>query len=367
MIERIRQTVAEHPALATIAASAGMIALGAIIKGAIPDKNHDIAGNFDTGENYFDIIARLDTTIRRADENIHYFMLGGGASAALKNKATLYNLERKAMIPPADIEKGQFRADNGTMTDIDLLVFSGDDDVIEKVRSALTPNQHIITNGSDVERIKETRKIGNKLKIGVTGLRTQSEGSKHRASFANSFMKDWVSQRTLNEEGTVSWSIGNVSVELPAEHFEPWYLELKDGEAIPVLHPLIQVACYLGRASHGIRKRDVSKVTEMMDNIGPVFGAHLEWGEKNQTAKIVMTEPVDKGVESAIDFVNVKNQLRWGHTKNELGRVAAAALAAKVAVHRQIDTIPFFVQFGQGGKLYDKVLSRFSGERQQEI
>ncbi|HEY5442562.1 MAG TPA: hypothetical protein VIJ68_03420 [Candidatus Saccharimonadales bacterium] len=366
MLERVVDYAREHPTrVAGVAAAAGGVAL---YKALQPEKHTG-------GENYFDIIGNLDECIRAsAGEDVQYVMLGGGAAAALMNEETVIDTENKLITPPADIRKPQYRFDTGTMADVDILVVSADEEVIDKVRAALEPNLAVLQDeeSTEAQKARELAKPGARLKVGVTGLESAEEYNQEPAGLKDKakrvIRKDWVSRRLQDADGAKSFVISDVEVYLPDEYFDQWRLQLPNGETVPTLHPLIQVLCYTSRASHGIRKRDVSKVSKIMDNVGPDFGASLEWGSRQRTASIALEEPTtDPGVKAARRFSDTKNELRWRYTKERLGKPEAALLAARMALHRQLDTRKFFVQFGQGGLIYDKLLSRISGERQQAL
>jgi hypothetical protein len=343
--------------------TAGVVALSALAYVKLkPERSKD------RGENYFDIIDDLDSRIVLGiGEEVGYVVVGGGACAALMDPRTQYDLDRRLIIAPEGIRKDQFRA-NGTMADIDIVVFIDEESVIEEAKSSLTPNQEII-QGEDEELSKiELSKPGAKLKIGITGLMPESEYDEPPATrieyLINTIKKDWVSQRLLNGDSSRFFAISDIKIELPDEYFEPWHIELNSGKTIPVLHPLLQVLCYPSRASHGIRPRDKSKVIDIMNNIGDIFGARLVWGDNGRTANLVVDELSNPGIRAAIEFCEQKNALRWINTKERLSKKEAAILAARIAIHRQLDTRKIFIQFGQGGWLYDNVVSRFSRESQ---
>lgn len=343
---------------------AGGLAVGgrALYRRLQPEKQHD------RGDNFYDCIANLDTLIRQeVGEDVDYVMIGGGASEPLKDSRT--RLEDPDIIPPDDLFKPQFREDTGAKCDVDLIILTRDPQVIKRIKRALRPNKKILAEGTEEQKQAELAKPGAKLKLGITGMVSgedyykPSEGTKAKAM--KGFMKDWTSHRLEFEDGRRIFTISDVIVNLPDEYFEPHYLVLKNGERVPVLHPLIQVLCYASRTCHGIRIRDVSKVTEIMDNIGERYGAHLVWGKNNETVSLVFDQPTtNPGVLAALKFADDKNALRWLYTKNRLGMRQACLLAGKQAVHRFVDI--HFVEFGQGGPLYDKVLSKFSDEDQEE-
>ncbi len=382
MIETIRDFSGEHPGIRNIAIATA-ISLGtyALYKAIKPETT------FETGENAFDILAEANvhqSIIDEAGLDVRYVMMGGCAIEALRNPDTKYDFDNKEMIPPDNIEKSQFREDDGTRIDFDALVFAVDHrdpkkpTKMNKVRKALEPDHSIINDPeSSPEAVaKEKSKVGYKLKIGVTGLRPGEEYDTDPASLPkkllHGIMKDWVSHRLEYEDGTRFVTIADVKVQLPDEYFdEVWYLVLKNGQRIPVFHPLIQVLCYTSRASHGTRPRDVPKISEVMPIIGPVFEAELELGKKNQTADVILHNPaiVGKGVMAAARFSEEKNNIRWRnrHTRSDMSTADAALFATRAAIHRQLDTRKFFTQFGRGGWLYDHVISKFSGERQDKV
>lgn len=363
-MEQLGRFSREHKAAsgAAIAVGAGL-GLYAAYHAVKPERH------FDTGENYFEIIRGLDETVVNAvGPDVGYVVVGGAAAAALMDPRAQYDVSAEAIrapkVGPKDkggFHKDQFREDNGTMADIDVIVFDID------------PKDDTTT--TNVDRVREALedKYGAKLKIGVTGLhiaedREVTPETAIKRALKN-IKKDWVSDRVVDESGRRSFVIADLDVELPDEYFKPWrtYLEYEDGtiESFPVFNPLIQVSCYLSRACHGIRKRDISKVEKIMENVGGHFdGAHLVWGKKQKTADIELVHPADEGVSAAINFAEQKNNLRFRETYRRLGVGQAALLATRIAIHRQLDTRAFFLQFGQGGWLYDNVVSRFSDEQQ---
>ncbi len=360
MIEAIKDFSRERPAARNALIASAVVAGGLALYKALKPEQH-----FETGENYFDIIQGFNQTVVDAvGENVGYVMMGGGASAALMDSETVIDVKNRRIIPPKSIHKDQFRKTNGTRADIDVLVFAIDTKEPEDI--------------TDVDRVRSALEVqyGDKLKVGVTGLHDGRNYDKRQESdsFMDHIKKDWVSDRLEYPDGTRYVAIGNQKVELPDEYFEPWDMELynkktKQVETVPVFHPLIQVMCYLSRASHGIRPRDIEKVTTIMDNVGYRFGANLEWGDKKkQTANIELTHPVDGAVTEAIYFCEQKNNLRMPSSISKLGITEAAWMATRVAIHRQLDTRSFFEQFGQGGWIFDNVIAPvFSGEKQGKL
>ena len=368
MFEIVRDYAAEHPAkTAGMATGAFAAGIGAAYKLLQPEKSDD------PGDNYFEIIANLDECIQNEEDckDVQYLMLGGGASAALAHEGTEIDVENRRIIPPKDIKKRQYREENGTKADVDILVVSNDEEAVKAVRRALTPDDSKIHGGTHEEQVYELDKPGARLKIGVTGLMSGAkywgEDDSMLGQAVRLFKKDWVSQRVqyADPDKTRTVAIADVEVELPEDYFEPWEMVLKDGGSVSVPHPLLQVLFYLSRASHGVReKRDGKKVDDMMRNVGPVFGTQLIWSSNRQTARVVSPRPQDPGVRAAMTFVDEKNALRYSNTKERMGKFEAGLLAAKIAIHRKLDTWEFVRALGQDGLLYDKVISKFSGEDQ---
>ena len=348
-----------------------LVAGGLLVAGLVAYQIFKPEHHYGPGENYFDIINNLDTCIRSVDAMTPYFVLGGGVTTVLQNPETVIDTENRLVIPPQDIYKPQYREDNGTLTDVDILVVTSDPKKVLKIRDALVPDQSILQTSNDEQiRHQELAKPGSQLKIGVTGLLTEKElhyrPHSLKEKIVHDIKKDWVSQRVGLDDESYKWAISNVEVDLPDDYFEPWQMVLKNGETIQVLHPLIHVLCYPARASHGIRRRDVKKVQGMMDNIGDQFAARLVLDSKRQTASIDLYGPGNDGVKAAKEFCDLKNELRWPKTRQELGRYEAGLLAGRIALHRILDKYKFFEQFGQGGWLYDHKLADFSGERTTE-
>ena len=326
-----------------------------------PERHHE------EGENYFDIIANLDECVRLKDTTTPYFVLGGCVTAALANPKTVIDNENRFIIPPENIYKPQYRQNNGTLSDVDILVVSKDTRKVLAIRDALVPDPTILKSGDDQASQTELSKPGGRLKIGVTGLLSEDElhyrPRSLREKIIHDITKDYVSQRAQFDDGSYKWAISNIEVDLPDEYFEPWQMVLKNNNTVPVLNPLIHVLCYASRTCHGIRKRDVEKVRTIMDNIGNKFAASLLLDDKNQTASIELNGSVNEGVKAAKEFCDLKNELRWPKTRHEMGVYEAGLLASRIALHRAVDKWEFLEQFGQGGWLYDHLFSRFSREQ----
>lgn len=321
------------------------------------------------GENVIDIIGNLRACI---ENNIiecpQYFILGGVAVAALTDPETRFDLEKKRIIPPKNLRKDQYR-ENGTLGDIDILVDTLSTEKVDQIRQAIEPDDHLIEHGTIEQISYEKSKPGYKQKIGVTPLVSQKEylgiTKNPLKRLTKIVLKDFVSERVVDHKGRKSWRLADIQVDITDGYFEPWEQELPNGETIPVLHPVLQMACYPGRPSHGIRKRDVEKVQKIEKVVGPAFAVHLEWGDRNRTLDIVSESKKTQAYDSAIEFVHQKNELNYRNNKNRMGRRTAAWFALKQTLHRPADT--YLAHLGQEGWLYDHVLSKASGERQQKI
>lgn len=318
------------------------------------------------GENYFDIIAQTPELVADAvGPEVKYFHVGGGASAALMDPATIVDRDSRSIIPPKGIYKPQFRHNNGTRTDDDQLVMSTDLDVVKAVRDAQLPILGLLRSGTPEQQKLEKSKPGAKLKIGVTGLTPAEEYFAPPKSIISKFVHGvFISERLEAEDGQKSFAISDIEVKLPEDYFEPWQLILSSGKAVPVLNPMIQVMCYMSRTSHGIRGRDTDKVQAIVDNFGQDFNARLRWGHQRQAAELVFGEDANPGLLAAADFVRQKNALRYNQTKHRMGKPAAGLLAAEIALHRRVDSAEALQRLGQQGWLYDHVLSKFSREQQ---
>ncbi len=340
----IAPTLAEHitPRNALIAGS--VVAAGLLVRNLLK-KEHG------PGENCFDIVHDLDQRIREVSD-VTYFVAGGVSAAALKNKNTIIDPATQTITPPSDIFKAQYR-ENGTLGDLDLIVLTDDIDELDKIRCALTPLPN------DEEGFS---KPGAKLKIGVTGLKTANSKS------GGSLSEGFVSNRILQQDGTITWEIVDITEVLSPESLQPWTLQLPGGNIVPVMHPVMQMICYGARTGHGIRKRDIEKLEDMEKVVGPVLGVKLNWINGRQKVEIERTTRTRCSFDEALDFLYRKNtQLHYEQTRKRLGAKRAGALAVKIALHRHVDTHDFYEQFGQGGPLFDKVFSKFTGERQQKL
>lgn len=374
MIERLKPHLPEQRSRVLVAA-AGAVALGATVAHGLLHKNKE---NKLPKDNYYDFVGALSQfiEIELGEDTPDHFLLGGGISAALCDEGTVIEPPIPGSDIPGqiivsdDLHKDRVR-DNGRVADIDCFIKTADPQIRQRVRKSLTPLTSVLQDPtSSPQQIDlENSKPGNYLSIGVCGLTPVEEYSPTNLQFlgrlTQNLKKDFVSQRVDEGEGSLSWRIADIVQELPEESFQRWDLVLKDGSIVPTLHPVIILACYAARASHGVRKRDREKIDAMVKQLAPVFGVGVEWDKKKRRAKITAADPDNPAYGAAVKFVNAKNELRYTKTRERMGRNQAGLLAAKLAIHRFADT--HLVRFGQGGFIYKKFTSRFSDEDQSDF
>lgn len=303
----------------------------------------------------------VDVVMREAPDTPPYYLLGGGVSAALSEQGTHIDIATGSICPPRNLYKPQFR-DNGSQADCDILLASSSQEAADQLRKALTPNPTKLTQGSDEERKLERAKPGCDLKIGVSPLTTEEEyesGSRLTA--------DFVSKRVEANDGKRTFRILDLVVELPDEYFDQWQQVLPSGKTIPTMHPVILMANYASRVCHGIRHRDVAKLQKMHQSVGHYFDTEIEWDQRQRRADIRVNRATmsHTGVEAALEFLSKKNTLMYAKNRSRMGRLGAGIYAVKQTLHRPADR--YLEKLGQGGPLFDHVLSKISGERQTRL
>lgn len=357
MIERVGEFAKEHPVATVVALGAMGVALYEKLK---PDH--------EPGENALKIMSNLVDCIENEYANLpeerpipNYYVVGGGAVAALTDSATVFDFES---IPPKVIAKptlfkAQFRK-NGSLGDIDIIV-QGDNTDADIIRAALTPNETVLGTDSQKDIDYELSKPGAKLKIGVTPLRPESDYQK------KGLLRDFVSERVVDERGHTSLRILDVEVPLTDDYWQVWHQVLTNGvDYIPVMNPVTQVGNYIARTCYDEpRKRDVQKLEDMERVVGPAFGISLRRNPRDKIVGIDAHDPYNPQYGPVIEFLDQKLTRHFQRNKEVLGTSSAAWFAIKQALHKPADT--YLEKVGQGGWLFDKVLSPISGERQQKI
>lgn len=182
----------------------------------------------------------------------HVQIMGGVGSAALVDPDLFIDDATQTLIPMANIDLPQFRP-GGSKRDLDVLVLSTDQEVI------------------DNEEALARDLIGNELVLSFFGLLKtgvlHQQTSRPLRSTARTFLADrYVNGNQLGGIEQAQKALYPFSVQIDPSAFETWHLQY-NGISIPVPHPGTTVLNYLTRSISGLRTKDVSKVTEVADNI----------------------------------------------------------------------------------------------------
>lgn len=333
-----------HPLLTNlVAVGAGLAVLNRVLAGERQPLS---------GENVFELMQGLDKQISAINPDIQYIVMGGVASSALTHEGTEIDFENSTVTPPKDIFKDRIRK-NGTVADCDLFFPYASEEEIATVRNALLPDKKILLTGTPEEKAIEQSKLGTKMTLSCFGVKNDQEYNGDKSPLkrvTDTLKRDFVSDRTRDEEGNIFWNIGGIKVELPASSFDTWGLVLPNGESIPMLHPVAQILCYAGRVPEGIRVRDVVKIIQIQQRI------LLELAKDSNNTKLQNElrdfEPWTKFIVSK-DSMSDLEQLT-----ERKGKILGKFALAKTKVSWVVNGSEFFVKFSQGGIVLDKFLSK---------
>lgn len=276
-------------------------------------------------QNCYDIIGDIEPVMREViPEDVPYFVMGGMAAKPLTEAATEYESSRRVIIPADTPHISQFR-DNGTKRDIDLLALTADQTILDAGKEAL--NDH----------------IRGQLEVSVFGLKDHEQ---HTRSPKVRLLADFLSERTIDDQGVVRYVLGTIEQEVQPESLDPWQVALPNGVKLPVMHPLAQVLAYQTRSISGRRYKDRAKLAEMETNILPQFKNELEadglFAEWQQFAATI--EAMKLGVV--------------GDTKVE--QLVYQAKARGLAFVEKFERI---VDFAQSERVQETILKPFVGKK----
>jgi hypothetical protein len=194
----------------------------------------------------YEIAANLDGVLRAADID-DYYLVGGMASGPLSEGDYELDLAERAIIAGQNTTLPVFR-ENGTRRDIDVLVLSTDEDRIQRAAQAV--------GGL----------IDDALEVSVFGVEPHADLMTRGSRLARLF-KDFLSHRTIDEEGGHHYVLGPIDQAVSEESYEPWQLVTPGGDTFQVMHPVAQLYCYDMRSLSGPRTKDAAKVAQLRANV----------------------------------------------------------------------------------------------------
>ncbi len=201
-------------------------------------------------------------------QNLPVQIMGGNGSAALTSAKTEIDLDTGVIYAPEDCNLSVIR-ENGTLRDVDVLVKSVDEGVIEEVDSIL----------------EET--VGDRLKRSVFGLKPlidmdeQLRRPVHSTAFVQ--LGDRYVEGEVDENGIFRIDVGYKSLfpfsaEISDEVLETFLLFTGNaGMATPTSHPGATILNYVSRSISGVRPKDTEKLIKIVDNLLPRYPELKDW------------------------------------------------------------------------------------------
>lgn len=194
-------------------------------------------------------------------------VIGGNGSAALLDRRTVIDLDRRTILAPAACDLPRYRPD-GTLRDLDALVLSTDRRQIDRVEAL----------ADDV--------IGDGLAISIFGLKPLDDLERQRAqplrSTAFVFLGDRYVTTSSDHSGRLVDLAGFKALypfqaPIGLDTVETFQLHLGDGPATPTAHPGATILNYLTRSISGLRAKDRAKVDTMTERVLTGCPAVADW------------------------------------------------------------------------------------------
>ncbi|HSX45019.1 MAG TPA: hypothetical protein VLF39_02840 [Candidatus Saccharimonadales bacterium] len=194
----------------------------------------------------YELTQGLDDNLRKRGID-DYYVVGGMALQPLTSGDFEMDHDNHTIVAHSGIEL-PIRRDNGTRRDIDILVLTNDQDRINEARQS-------------VEEV-----VNGELKVSVFGVE-RHEKLASSAGRVKRLFTDFLSHRTVDENGVHRYVLGPIEQEVPAETYEPWHLVTPKGEQLQVMHPVGQIDCYDMRSISGSRHKDNDKMDHVRNNV----------------------------------------------------------------------------------------------------
>ena len=194
-------------------------------------------------------------------------IIGGNGAAALLNKDTVIDLDRRTISAPAACDLPRLRVD-GSVRDMDTLVLSTDPNAI-----------------GAIEELGE-RAVHGELTVSVFGLKTIADLERQRArplsSTARVFLADRYVTTTYDDRNDLVAVDGfkalfPFQVPIGIETLETFELTVAGRAPIPTSHPGTTILNYLTRSISGLRAKDHAKVETMTENVLTRYPAVKAW------------------------------------------------------------------------------------------
>ena len=239
--------------------------------------------------NVYSVLGNANQELARELRDTNYYIVGGVVSNILADSETSYDLAHRLVQPRPNLELSNYRTD-GTIRDLDILILSPlssshlkylEKVVLESVEGLLIPS---------VFALKEHEQKRNALKANLL---------------------DWVSRRTIDENGVLRYELFPLSQEVSRESYEPWHFQTKNSlRPVPILHPVAHLAAYRIRSISGLRAKDKQKVELMELNIknnAPELFENLdetgliEWFRFSESIKNMIESDTKFGSKDTLD------------------------------------------------------------------
>lgn len=195
---------------------------------------------------------RLNSPEHRAEHLPDIQLMGGVGSIALSHQDLIILPRENTMVLNAQLQLSTRRED-GTKRDLDTLVLTTDQDVVDRAEA------------------EAAAIIGDELDLSFFGLRDVSELHDIVTHPTRSTMRQWLADRyvIMGADGSVdsvTKAVFPFAAELDPAVLETWTLML-NGKAVAVPNPATTLLNYLTRSITGLRPKDEPKVHKLAASV----------------------------------------------------------------------------------------------------
>ncbi len=284
----------------------------------------------------YDVIGELDNGLMDIlNPDQRYFVLGGIATSAIMDPTSVFDHQTQTLIAGPDTVLPVIRQENGTRRDIDVLVL----DLLSKKEAK--------TISRKVDEV-----INRELIVSVFGLKKHHSLEGQPLAQLRQSIASPISKRTIDEEGRLRYELFPLSQEVPQDSFEPWTLQMPNGQSVSIFNPAAHMLAYKTRSITGIRYKDQKKVSEMED----VILAEPEFKDQIYSGNLSTWQQFADDIQAISKITEMTDvPLRWGITNTDM-KVARK----KAEILRDWESNEIIIKFAQRG-LLQQLTKPFTG------
>lgn len=240
-------------------------------------------------QNIYDFIGNINPVLRAEMGDRKFYVVGGIVTSILLDNETVIDEENKTTVARSNINLSNYRSD-GSKRDLDIVFL---DKLVPKERKHL---KKVIATAID-----------NRLVPSVFDLKDYKENRNH----VKANLLDWLSKRTIDENGIIRYELFPLSQEVCQESFDQWFFKVANSDSkTPMLHPVGHVLAYKTRSIYGVKHKDQAKVSDMFDkiiNLSPNFKYEAESGifkDWRHFAELIETLNREHSSENSVKLVD---------------------------------------------------------------